>query len=185
MYPPTATKRVILTVCECSPAPLQLLRMKMFACSPQRPSLAFDLDLLDFAHALHLRTTPNKTALAESLQEVLSSRGYLAPSDVCYLFHCRTKAHCFTQGSLRKRFENALLWYGQLKDQAQSMVTARINSYQTSTSSSPAPCDTANQLPSCNPSSTNLSRPSAYLTSRCALCFGGTGCSNENQRYAY
>ena len=78
-----ATKTVDLTICGCSPAPLQLLRMKMFACSPHRPSLAFDLDILDFVHALHKRTTPNKTALAEALQELLSSHAFLAPTDVC------------------------------------------------------------------------------------------------------
>lgn len=50
--------------------------MKLFGSSPYRPTLAADFDILDFALELHHRTTPNKTAFAESLEALLFARSY-------------------------------------------------------------------------------------------------------------
>ncbi|KAJ7765044.1 hypothetical protein DFH07DRAFT_955881 [Mycena maculata] len=71
-----AIEHTRLSICPCSPAPSQLLRAGLFACSPLRPSLAVDLQVLDFAMRLFVNVPPNNTAFCNTLEGFLSSRGY-------------------------------------------------------------------------------------------------------------
>ncbi|KAJ7708183.1 hypothetical protein B0H17DRAFT_1191672 [Mycena rosella] len=89
-------EHVCLIVCdECSPTPVQLLQGGLFACSPQNPSLAVDLQVLDFVSRLFVNLPPNNTAFCNTLESFLSSRGYKLA----------------TKDTLRVRFGNALQWY--------------------------------------------------------------------------
>ncbi|KAJ6538683.1 hypothetical protein DFH09DRAFT_1323637 [Mycena vulgaris] len=92
-------EHVRLGVCACSPAPMQLLKAGLFPCSPQHPSLAVDLQVLDFVTRLFLNLPPNNTAFCNTLEGFLASRGY----------KLRTK------DTLRVRFGNALEWYISLQ----------------------------------------------------------------------
>jgi hypothetical protein len=69
-------EHISLWVCDCNPAPVQLLKGGLFACSPQHPSLAVDLQVLDFVARLFVNLPPNNTAFCNTLEGFLSSRGY-------------------------------------------------------------------------------------------------------------
>ncbi|TEB36936.1 hypothetical protein FA13DRAFT_1622466, partial [Coprinellus micaceus] len=47
-----------VTVCPCSPA-MGLLQNRYFPSTPLRPSIAFDIGMLEFARELYLRSSPN------------------------------------------------------------------------------------------------------------------------------
>ncbi|KAJ7703706.1 hypothetical protein B0H17DRAFT_1157110 [Mycena rosella] len=74
---------------------LILLQGGLFACSPQNPSLAVDLQVLDFVSRLFVNLPPNNTAFCNTLESFLSSRRYKLA----------------TKDTLRVRFGNALQWY--------------------------------------------------------------------------
>lgn len=57
----------------CSVA-LQLLSVGLFPCAPKRPTLAVDLDLLDFARLLFRNIAPNMTGLTCAIEEFLMAR---------------------------------------------------------------------------------------------------------------
>ncbi|KAJ7657014.1 hypothetical protein B0H17DRAFT_1146039 [Mycena rosella] len=76
---------------------LILLQGGLFACSPQNPSLAVDLQVLDFVSRLFVNLPPNNTAFCNTLESFLSSRGYKLATKI--------------QDTLRVRFGNALQWY--------------------------------------------------------------------------
>ncbi|KAG6805397.1 hypothetical protein H0H92_015566, partial [Tricholoma furcatifolium] len=83
-------------VCHCTPAhgaPQQLLEAGYFACAPVNPSLAVSLKVLDFVSELFLHMAPNNTAWCKATERFLDRMGYKLP----------------TEGSLRKRFGNALV----------------------------------------------------------------------------
>ncbi|KAJ7448184.1 hypothetical protein FB451DRAFT_1187935 [Mycena latifolia] len=65
-----------LRMCACQPAPTQLLKAGLFACSPRHLSLAIDLHVLDFVARLFVNLPPNNTAFCNTLESFLSSRGY-------------------------------------------------------------------------------------------------------------
>ncbi|KAG2028560.1 hypothetical protein BDR03DRAFT_838001, partial [Suillus americanus] len=54
--------------CPCAPAPLQLLKLGLFACAPIAPSLAVDLHVLELVRTLFVWITPNTTAWCEALE---------------------------------------------------------------------------------------------------------------------
>ncbi|KAJ7469552.1 hypothetical protein FB451DRAFT_1038682 [Mycena latifolia] len=95
-----------LHICACRPAPIQLLEAGLFACSPQHPSLAVDLNVLDFVARLFVNLPPNNTAFCNTLESFLSSRGY----------------KLITKDTLRIRFGNALEWYTSLQHAANSKI---------------------------------------------------------------
>ncbi|KAJ7816295.1 hypothetical protein B0H14DRAFT_2602779 [Mycena olivaceomarginata] len=76
----------------CSPAAPRLLQGGLFPCSPRHPSLAVDLQVLDFVMSLFVNMTPNNTAFTTTLEGFLSKRGYKLA----------------TKDTLRVRFGNAL-----------------------------------------------------------------------------
>ncbi|KAJ6512444.1 hypothetical protein C8R45DRAFT_1152106 [Mycena sanguinolenta] len=94
----TRIEHISLIVCACSPAPVSLLRAGLFGCSPRHPSLAVDLQVLDFVMTLFLNVAPNNTAMANTLEGFLPKRGYKLA----------------TKDTLRVRFSNALEWYTSL-----------------------------------------------------------------------
>ncbi|KAJ6540025.1 hypothetical protein DFH09DRAFT_1090032 [Mycena vulgaris] len=78
---------------------MQLLKAGLFPCSPQHPSLAVDLQVLDFVTRLFLNLPPSNTVFCNTLEGFLASRGY----------KLRTK------DTLRVHFGNALEWYISLQ----------------------------------------------------------------------
>ncbi|KAG6809758.1 hypothetical protein H0H92_014854 [Tricholoma furcatifolium] len=100
-------QKIKLGICPCMPsAPLQLLQRGFFACAPLFPSLAVELKVLDFASELFVHIAPNNTAWCKSVERFLARRGYRLQ----------------TEGSLRKRFSNSLVWYNALKDATSQCV---------------------------------------------------------------
>ncbi|KAG6806413.1 hypothetical protein H0H92_011440 [Tricholoma furcatifolium] len=106
-------EKINIVVCQCTPAhgaPQQLLEAGYFACAPLLPSLAVSLKVLDFVSELFLHMAPNNTAWCKATERFLDRMGYKLP----------------TEGSLRKRFGNALVWYNSLKDQVANCVQSSI-----------------------------------------------------------
>ncbi|KAF8868702.1 hypothetical protein CPB84DRAFT_1695554 [Gymnopilus junonius] len=89
-----------LVLCTYKEPALQLLTLGLFPCAPMRPTLAVDLNMLDFVRGLFLNTAPNVTAWAETLEGFLSTH----------------KFKLKTRNTLRKHFGNALQWYTVLED---------------------------------------------------------------------
>lgn len=71
-----------LNICRCRPAPLQLLERGYFGCAPCFPTLAVDVNVLEFCLELFVRIAPNKTAFCHALEAFLKSRGYMFDSSV-------------------------------------------------------------------------------------------------------
>ncbi|KAJ7085196.1 hypothetical protein B0H15DRAFT_783307 [Mycena belliarum] len=106
-------EHIQLRICACHPAPRQLLQAGLFPCSPCHPSLAVDVNVLDFVWRLFLHLPPNNTAFCNTLENFLASRGYKLP----------------TKDTLRIRFGNSLQWYCSL----QHATKIRIDSILTMT----------------------------------------------------
>lgn len=84
--------------CTCVPAPLQLLARGYFACAPIAPSLAVDLQLLEFVKTLFVHITPNTTVWCETLEVFLAGRGYQLTTKVSQSsvlnFGCLDQYYC-------------------------------------------------------------------------------------------
>ncbi|KAJ7441391.1 hypothetical protein B0H11DRAFT_1749809 [Mycena galericulata] len=104
-----------LSVCACSPAPTLLLKAGLFPCSPLYPSLAVDLNVLDFAMRLFVNMPPNNTAFCNTMEAFLSSRGYKLA----------------TKDTLRVRFGNALEWYTSLQHATRAKIDAALDVVRT------------------------------------------------------
>ncbi|PPQ72968.1 hypothetical protein CVT26_014513 [Gymnopilus dilepis] len=180
-----------IKLCTCKPPALQLLSKGLFPCAPSRPTLAVDMNMLEFARDLFQNLAPNTTAWAETLEQFLDKRG----------FKLKTK------DTLRIRFGNALQWYATLQD-TKSLKLAeflnhirqsehedrrchplifvnfvfylseRFSRYKTCTDvcscrilmlACKGPSDGEEDF---NPHH-DSTRPSEYLRQRCLLCFGG------------
>ncbi|KAL1740634.1 hypothetical protein HDZ31DRAFT_9705, partial [Schizophyllum fasciatum] len=183
-------------------AAVQLVELGLFPCAPYRPSIAIDMNVLDFARLLFLNISPNVTAWCKATEAFLISRAH----KVQY------------SDNLRKRFGYALLWYSHLR----TLVDAHVERVLASTRetmgftppsstplatvptsgdndppSSPTPATSGLHLDSPkigagdhrrgspdpasdvddDPSFTGepgerLKSPSAYLRGRCPACFG-------------
>ncbi|KAG1721054.1 hypothetical protein EDB19DRAFT_1898376 [Suillus lakei] len=99
--------------CPCAPAPLQLLKLGLFACAPIAPSLAVDLCVLELVRTLFVWITPNTTAWCEALEVFLTARGYKLS----------------TKGNLHRRFSNAYHWYSVLVMNAGDHVYSLISQH--------------------------------------------------------
>ncbi|KAJ7107142.1 hypothetical protein C8R44DRAFT_834299 [Mycena epipterygia] len=174
-------EHIQIRVCSCCSAPNQLLKAGLFACSPQHPSLAVDVEVLEFARRLFVNMPPNNTAWCNTLETFLSSRGYKLK----------------TRDTLRARFGNALEWYISLEHATNAKIDALLNIARTSVreDGDPPHSNSSTPDPSFSPSSSTPStphtapstpvppstpteppprtRPSDYLISRCPACFGG------------
>lgn len=65
-----------LNLCTCTEPALQLLHLGLFPCAPSAPTLAVDLNVLDFAQQLFVNMAPNTTAWCETLEGFLSARKF-------------------------------------------------------------------------------------------------------------
>ncbi|KAG6824158.1 hypothetical protein H0H92_007826 [Tricholoma furcatifolium] len=110
-------EKISITLCSCAPAPIQLLQWGCFASAPLEPTLAVDLKVLDFVSSLFLNIAPNHTAWCKTVEGFLEERGYKLG----------------TEGSLRKRFSNALLWYNALQDTTAQYVDNELSRARQST----------------------------------------------------
>ncbi|KAG6823501.1 hypothetical protein H0H92_010012, partial [Tricholoma furcatifolium] len=137
--------RITLNVCSCAPsqsAPQQLLLRGFFPCAPLFPSLAVGLKVLDFVSELFVNIPPNNTAWCKAHERFLDRLGYkLTP-----------------EGSLRKRFGNALLWYNALKDATASHVDAVLHRERRSQLDLEDGIDIADEFELPDPFSSPLSR---------------------------
>ncbi|KII83586.1 hypothetical protein PLICRDRAFT_119196 [Plicaturopsis crispa FD-325 SS-3] len=173
-------EKITLLVCPCKPAATQLLNRGLFPCAPHAPTLAVDLRMLEFVTSLFLRMAPNATAWCDTLESFLDGRGYKLDS----------------RNSIRRRFNNALVWYGSLVNATRSTVGEYLEEGRNSSSRSRRatvedveedideedyPPDGGDSEESCGDgagrSQENTegvrTRPSEYLRARCPLCFGG------------
>ncbi|KAJ7156128.1 hypothetical protein B0H12DRAFT_981150, partial [Mycena haematopus] len=99
-----------IQVCECTPAPVQLMRLGVFGCAPVLPSLGIDLRVLEFTMNLFLQISPNVNATTITLERVLADMGF-------QLHH---------QNSLRRRFGNCVMWYTHLRNLLKAKYSAII-----------------------------------------------------------
>ncbi|PPQ96562.1 hypothetical protein CVT26_006290 [Gymnopilus dilepis] len=143
-----------IVLCTCQPAALQLLSLGLFPCAPLRPTLAVDLNMLEFVRDLFLNSAPNTTAWAETLEAFLGVRQYKLQ----------------TRNTLRKRFGNALQWYAVLQDTKNSQVQDVLNNIRNAPD---APTPSSEDMESEGEADSGLERPSDYLRERCPMCFGG------------
>jgi hypothetical protein len=74
----------VLRVYSCS-APLQLLSRGLFPCSPTEPSLAVDLNMLEYVNELFVRSPPNTTAWCATLEAFLGNHKYKLKTRVSFL----------------------------------------------------------------------------------------------------
>ena len=72
-----------LAICECRPASVQLVEMGYFPCAPVRPSLAVDINLLEFVTIASHTMAPNVKGWSDTLQSFLTVRGFLLGEKVC------------------------------------------------------------------------------------------------------
>ncbi|EEB99623.1 hypothetical protein MPER_00665 [Moniliophthora perniciosa FA553] len=154
--------------------------MHVFHDAPLAPALAVDMRVLEFVSKLFLRVPPNHTAWCETLQDFLESSGY----------------QLHGKDPLRRRFANALQWYGTMKNAVETHVKntlalAREGILQPHSKLDPhmTPSDyvstgdgagddsipdyCASKRRRLNTPTPAVDRPSEYLRSRCPLCFGG------------
>ncbi|KAG6913005.1 hypothetical protein DXG01_010462, partial [Tephrocybe rancida] len=68
--------------------------------TPLEPTLAVDFKVLDFVSTLFLHIAPNNTGWTDTVESFLAKQGYKLAAE----------------GSLRKWFGNALVWYNVLQD---------------------------------------------------------------------
>jgi len=66
----------LISLCTCTEPAGQLMARGLFPCAPSLPSLAVDLQMLDFAQSLFMNAAPNTTAWCETLEGFLSSRRF-------------------------------------------------------------------------------------------------------------
>ncbi|KAJ7114460.1 hypothetical protein C8R44DRAFT_881299 [Mycena epipterygia] len=138
-------EHIQIRVCSCCSAPNQLLKAGLFACSPQHPSLAVDVEVLEFARRLFVNMPPNNTAWCNTLETFLSSRGYKLK----------------TRDTLRACFGNALEWYISLEHATNAKIDALLNIARTSVreDGDPPHSNSSTPDPSFSPSSSTPSTP--------------------------
>ncbi|KAH6886607.1 hypothetical protein BKA70DRAFT_1123120 [Coprinopsis sp. MPI-PUGE-AT-0042] len=146
-------------ICLCSPS-CNLIAKGFFPSTPQRPTVAFDLKMLEFMHQLHVRASPNITAWSTALEEVLESQGFkLASKD-----------------TLRRKLASSLRWFRFLAATKELVVDKLVSA---AASDAPEGADTANSPDNhAGTSDESCKVPSPYLQKCCPLCFGGNWSHN-------
>jgi len=79
-----ATELETVQLCTCKEPSLQLLSIGLFPCAPLLPSLAVDLQMLDFAQGLFRNAAPNTTAWCETLEAFLGARNFKLKTRICF-----------------------------------------------------------------------------------------------------
>jgi hypothetical protein len=89
----------------------------LFPCSPLAPTLAVDLQVLEFVTCLFVHIPPNNTGWCKTVEEFLDSQGYKLTTKVSsFIEYDVTLLKYIMQDSLRRRFGSALQWYHALQD---------------------------------------------------------------------
>ncbi|KAI6147073.1 hypothetical protein BKA82DRAFT_4330010 [Pisolithus tinctorius] len=99
-------EEIEISYCACTPAPIHLMGHGLFACSPISPTLAVDLQVLEFMRKLFVWLTPNTTAWCEALESFLDAQGY--------------------------KLHNACHWYSVLTIYMEDHITGLVHSSQAS-----------------------------------------------------
>jgi hypothetical protein len=77
-----ALGEIEVTICQCRPAPDQLIAQGLFPCAPIQPSLAADIKLLEFMSASSIHLTLNLTGWASLLEEFWELNGFALKFEV-------------------------------------------------------------------------------------------------------
>ncbi|KAF9508734.1 hypothetical protein BS47DRAFT_1302366 [Hydnum rufescens UP504] len=102
---------VVLDVCECRSAPVQLVQCGFFPCTPVWPTLAVSLDMLEFISELFCHIAPNERGWVATLTKYLKTHGY-----------------CFAMGdSFCHCFANVLAHYQQLVELVDAEVEKLVD----------------------------------------------------------
>lgn len=179
-------ENIVLEVCSCRTAAVQLVERGFFPCAPLYPTLAVNLDMLEFVASLFLNLAPNERAWAATVVEYLKARGH----------------EFVTEDSFRRRFSNALAYYQVLVRLVRAEITriveddkAGLNpqldektpineriylTVQSDPKLFPTPNTVQMNVTPMATAPASTSRPSAYLRSRCPLCFGGSYTDSPN-----
>ena len=102
-------------MCHCLPAPKQLIFRGLFACAPIAPTLAVDIEMLQFLRELFVCIPLNNTAWTETLESFWAHRRYKLETRVS--LPSLSAIHCdegVRQNTLYERFANAYRWYSAL-----------------------------------------------------------------------
>ncbi|KAI6111089.1 hypothetical protein F5141DRAFT_1188346 [Pisolithus sp. B1] len=106
-------EEIKINACPCTPAPVCLMKHGLFASTPTAPTLAVDLQVLEFLRKLFVHLTPNSTAWCEALESFLDGQGYKLQS----------------KDSLYQRFSNAYHWYTVLTIYVEDDVATHVHSF--------------------------------------------------------
>jgi len=118
------------TFCTCNNVPIQLINLGLFPSAPLLPTLAVDLQVLDFVRELFVNAAPNITAWCNTLESFLSARSFKLITRVFFLFFSFLLiSDCF-QNSLWGRFTNALHWYSVLVDSKNTEISGFLNQFR-------------------------------------------------------
>ncbi|KAK7446014.1 hypothetical protein VKT23_014637 [Stygiomarasmius scandens] len=186
----TGIEKISVWFCSsCCPTAPQLIESGLFPCAPFVPSLCVDVHMLDFLARLFLRISPNVTVWCGALEDFLRQQGYwLQGQDLLR----RRFGNCLLwfnslQDAVRARVKSGL----------EAIRTEQLQQSNDISGDPPrAPAakgvsDPDKVTPVANgqqkrkhteetlvygppPPPSLPSRASAYLRSRCAICFGGT-----------
>ncbi|KAG6849562.1 hypothetical protein H0H93_007407 [Arthromyces matolae] len=132
-----------------------LLSRGLFPCAPMMPSLAVDVNMLDYARELFVRLAPNTSGWCEAVEAFLANRRY----------------HLAAPGSLRRKFANALHWYCKLLNAKEEYIGRKLDAARKTLR--------VYQLESSDHDVLH-ERPSEYLRSRCPACFGSDECHDDD-----
>ncbi|KIJ34732.1 hypothetical protein M422DRAFT_181663, partial [Sphaerobolus stellatus SS14] len=103
-------EEVTILYCDCKPASEQLMSRGFFPCAPIRPSMAFDMSLLDLISANMHYLAPNISGWGLTLEWFWQSRVYSIGS----------------REIVKRRFTNTYQWYNVLKDAAATTIQEEI-----------------------------------------------------------
>ena len=123
--------QIELLLCACTSAALQLMSQALFPCAPLFPSLAIDINLLDFVKKLFLCMPHNVTDWCETLEDFLGRREYQLNTQVGSMPYLALNSlpECIQpQEGLQKCFTQALQWFSMLQVQMKDLVQTVVNS---------------------------------------------------------
>ncbi|KIJ39698.1 hypothetical protein M422DRAFT_257522 [Sphaerobolus stellatus SS14] len=158
-----------LVYCSCKPASELLLARGLFPCAPLRPSVAFDINLLDLVSISMFYITPSISGWGLSLEWFWKERGYMVGQ----------------REFIKRRFAASYQWYNVLRDSAKDHVNARIQEIVQSNghSSSMRATATARTSPMTSnttrehiPDEVNTSRETSTTSSQSGIAIPSTEC---------
>ena len=101
----TGIESVVLNTCACFSAAKQLVSRGFFPCTPIIPTLAIDIEMLQFLSELFIHIPSNNTAWTETLESIWAQRQYKLTMRVCpfaipvmYTIHPLFYRICFVRG---------------------------------------------------------------------------------------